>query len=508
MKNAISPAHVLGVLMPLVAGCTVGPDFIPPQANTIAIWTGMALSMPSGATTTIDATPANEGSWWAAFRDPELSSLIDSAASANFDIREAAFRIAEARSQLAVAKADQYPALAGDASYTRERFSEKTAQGSLFSKIGSLGSALAGGAGASLPSFPNPYDQFQVGFDASWEPDLFGRVRRSVEAANADMLASVEDSHEVLVSLESEVARNYIDLRGAQLKLAVARENVATQRDVLTLARQRRQAGLSNELDVSNAASQATSTESQLPVLERQIAVDINQISQLLAREPAALQSELGSERPVPPTPPQIGIGLPGDLVRRRPDIRAAEARLHAATARIGVATADLFPSLKFNAELGTQAEHALDLANWASRFYNIGPSLQLPIFEGGRLKATLRLQDVREEEAAVTYAKTVLTAVHDVENALVTFNNEERRHQSLESTVAENRNALDIARQRYAGGVTTFLDVLSAERTLEQNETALADGTSALSTDIVALYKALGGGWQEAGTVRTSDNK
>jgi NodT family efflux transporter outer membrane factor (OMF) lipoprotein len=312
------------------------------------------------------------------------------------------------------------------------------------------------------------------------------------------MQASVEDSHSVLVSLESEIAHDYIDLRAAQLKLTIAHENLAVARDILLLAQQRRQAGLTNEIDVHSAAAQATATEALIPQLERQIETDMNQLSFLLGREPGALRSELASGQRIPPVPPEIAVGLPADLLRRRPDIRAAEARLHSATAHIGVATADLFPRLTLNADFGTQSLSFPGLADWASRFFNVGPTLQLPIFEGGRLKATVRLNDVREQEMAVTYARTVVSAVHEVENAVVALQNEEQRHASLESTVGENRIALDIARERYSGGVTTFLDVLDAERTLQQNESTLADSTSVLSTDAVALYKALGGGWQQ----------
>lgn len=486
---------ICGSITPVLWGCTVGPDFTQPHPATPASFIAGAASEQ---TIRINAGPADEGGWWARFGDPELSALIGSAQGDNFDLREAALRIAEAREQVAIATAAGYPALGGNTSYMRQRFSETTAQGGLFGKIGTLGAALPGGAGASLPSFPNPYDQFQIGFDASWEPDLFGRVRRSVEAANADMEASVEDSHGVLVSLESEIAHDYIDLRGAQSKLTIARENLAAQRDILLLTQQRRQAGLTNEIDVHNAAAQVTATEALIPQLEREIEVNINQLSLLLGREPGALRGELASEKPIPPSPPEIAIGLPADLVRRRPDIRAAEAHLHSATARIGVATADLFPRLTLNADFGTQSEKFPGLTDWASRFFNVGPTLQLPIFEGGKPMATVRLNDVREQEAAVTYAKTVVSAVHEVENAVVTLQNEEQRHASLQSTVGENRIALDIARERYAGGVTTFLDVLDAERTLEQNESTLADSTSALSTGAVALYKALGGGWQQ----------
>jgi outer membrane protein, multidrug efflux system len=497
MKHLSIPREFIFLCAALsgIVGCTVGPNFTPPHADTPPGWTDMALQPgQAGTSGQVTTNPADEGAWWAGFRDPALSALIELAATSNLDLQEASLRIAEARAQVTIAAADQFPMLAGNSSYMVQRFSQKTVQGSLFSSIGSIG----GSVGRAIPSFPNPYDQYQVGFDASWEPDLFGRVRRSVEAANADSQASVEDRYGALVSLEGEIARSYVDLRGAQLKHSIVNENLVTQRDILTLTQQRQQAGLTNDLDVSNATAQVTSTQSQLPQLARQIALDIDQLSELLAREPGALRTELSNAKPIPPTPPAIAIGLPGDLIRRRPDIRAAEARLHAATARIGTATADLFPRITLNAALGTQAESFPDLAGWSSRFLNLGPSIDIPIFKGGKLRANVRLQDIREQEAGVTYAKTVLTAVHEVENALVAYNTEQARQQSLEATATENRNTLALARQRYQSGLSAFLDVLDAERTLQQTELSLADSTASVSTDLIALYKALGGGWQQ----------
>jgi outer membrane protein, multidrug efflux system len=485
------------VLTPLIAGCTVGPNFVSPQANAPKGWTDTALpKVANGARPSpFNTKPDDDVSWWASFHDATLSTLIVRAATSNLDVREAVLRISEARAQRSIAAADQWPTLGGNASYTRQGFSDTTAQGSLFNSIGSLGH----GTGITLPSYPNPYDQYQIGFDASWEPDLFGGVRRSVEAASADTQASIEDSHDALVSLEGEVARAYTDLRGAQLKLAVTRANLATQREVLTLARQRKRAGLTTDIDVSNADAQVTSSRSQVPLLERQIEVDINQLSQLLAREPGGLRAELIAAQPIPAAPANIAIGLPADLARRRPDIRASEARLHAATAQIGVATANLYPSISLDASFGTQAEHPLDLTRWASRFFSLGPTLNVPIFEGGKLKAMVQLADVRQKEAAVDYAKTVLSALHDVENALIAYNTEGARRLDLEATAARNRNTLALARQRYTSGLTTFLDVLDAERSLQQTELALADSDAAKTTDLIALYKALGGGWQTA---------
>lgn len=494
----LAGAALLATLSLSLFGCTVGPEFVPQNPDVPKDWVGVSKPQGTAQTqpSTVTTTPANDDAWWAGFRDPVLTSLIQRAAASNLDIRAAALRIAEARVQRRVSGAGRWPSLTGNASYESQRFSEKTAQGSLFGSFGSLG----GGSGAATPSYPNPYDQYQIGFDASWELDLFGHVRRSVEVADADAQASGEDANGTLVSLEGEVARAYIDLRNAQSRRTTTQDNLDTQHEIEGLARLKTRAGLGNGLDVSNAAAQTTTTQAQLPLFDRQIDTDINQLSELLAREPGALQSELQSATAVPPVPPNVPIGLPADLIRRRPDIRAAEARLHAATARVGVAVADLFPRVTLGASFGTQAERFPDLANWAGRFINIGPSLQIPIFEGGKLRATVRLQNIREKEAAVAYAKAVLVAFHEVENALIAYNTEQNRRQALQATLAHNRNVLALARQRYKSGLTTFLDVLDAERTQQQSELSLADSTAAVSTDLVALYKALGGGWEGEG--------
>jgi len=243
-------------------GCTVGPDFVPQKTDVPKDWVGVSKTQGTTQTqpSTVTATPADDGTWWSTFHDPVLTSLIERAAVSNLDIRAAALRIAEARTQRRVAGADQWPSLSGNTSYQNQRFSEKTAQGSLFGSLGNLG----GGSGVAIPSYPNPYDQFQVGFDASWELDLFGRVRRSVEAADADAQASVEDANGTLVSLEGEVARAYIDLRSAQAHRTITQDNLDTQHEIEVLARQKLHAGLGNDLDVSNAAAQTTATHSAM----------------------------------------------------------------------------------------------------------------------------------------------------------------------------------------------------------------------------------------------------
>lgn len=468
----------------LLSACSVGPDFLAPKPDT-------PTTYKTAQTVTSPAPPPDD--WWNGFHDPELSSLVARAAAANLDVRDAAIRIAESRIQERITAAAEWPTLGANASYASTRFSTETAQGSLFGAFGSV----KGPPGFKIPSLPNPYDQYQTGFDASWEPDLFGGVKRSEESAAAQTEVAVEQKNDALVSLEGEVARAYIDLRGTQAKLAITNENLAVQRETLKLTHDRRKAQIGNDLDVSNAAAQVTATEAQLPLLRREIDRDIDQLALLLAREPGALDAELKSAKAVPPVPPVVPIGLPAELARRRPDIRAAEARLHAATADVGVATADLYPKVTFSAGVGTQAERLPDLASWAARFFQVGPSIEIPVFEGGRLRATVKLKETQEKEAAVDYAKTVLGAVHDVENALIAYATEQQHRHALEATVAENRRAVILARQRYRDGITTFLDVLDAQRSLLATQLSLADSMQSVSTDLVALYKALGGGWE-----------
>ncbi len=476
----------------LAAGCTVGPSFVRPKPDVPAEWSRTALQPPpSGhraSTVSTQTPPVVE--WWTSFRDPTLSSLIGRSVAASLDVREAVLRIEESRAQRDVTAAGLWPSLSANASYTRQRLSLNTPDGAIF------------GIGPKIPGLPagifaNPFNQYQLGLSASWELDLFGRVRRSVEAANADTQASIEDARSVTLSLVSDVAEAYIDLRGAQLKKSILEQSLATQRDVLQLTRQRWNAGLTTDLDVENAASEVSGTEAQLPLADREITLDINQLSELMARPPDALRAELRQARPVPPVPPTVPIGLPADLARRRPDIRRAEASLHAATARIGVAVADLFPQLTLSVAGGYQSEGLSELIDAASRFATLGPTIDLPIFDAGARRATVRLQDARAKEAAIDYARTVLGALNEVENALAAYGADQDRRVSLAAAVEASRNALTLARQRYGGGITSFIEVLDAERTLQQNQLSLADATTAVSSDLVLLYKTLGGGWQ-----------
>jgi multidrug efflux system outer membrane protein len=502
----------VGAILMLSAGCSVGPNFARPTAQAPAHWPTQATSpapsvQPPPAEPEVQSTSmappivateqsAQQPAWWASFNDPMLTSLLERGRSANLDLRLAVLRIEEARAQRDVTAAGYWPTLSADASFSRQRLSETTPTGSLFNSIGNV--RLPGGAGISIP---NPYSQFQLSADATWEIDLFGRIRRAVEAADAGIEVSVEDQRAVLVSVLADVAQNYMQLRGAQSRLLIARENLATIDELLELTSQRRAAGLTTYIDVSNASAQASATRADLPAIDLQITQSINQLSQLLGREPEALRAELASAAPVPPLPVAVPIGLPAELARRRPDIREAEANLHAATAQSGVAVANLYPRLTLSASGGFQSETAGELLEWASRFGSIGPTLELPIFDRGRWK-TVRLYDVRAQEAAVAYQRIVLQALHQVESAVAALGADQQRRSWLDASVGQSRETLTLARQRYQSGLANFIDVLDAERTLQQNQLSLADSTTAVAADLVQLYRALGGGWQPVDAV------
>lgn len=487
-KTSSSARLLVIALAATPLGCSVGPNFTRPEPHVPPQWS------PASASGSVNTEAQAVVSWWTTFQEPTLASLIERSTASNLDLRAAVLRITEARTEREVASAAYWPQVDANASYTRQRLSGTTTTGAVFTNFGSVKIP-----GVPSVSFPNPYNQFQLGASASWEVDLFGRVRRSVEAANADLQASVEDQRAVFVSLCADVARNYIELRGAQLRRDVTEQSLATQKELYDLTRQRQAVGLTTELDVANAGAQLDSTRAQVPQLEREVTQDINQLSLLMGREPDTLRTELEAARPVPPVPPVLPIGLPSDLARRRPDIREAEARLHAATARIGVAVGDLFPRLTLSASGGTQAQSGSDLLKWASRFGSIGPTFEMPLFDGSRW-ATVRLQNVRAQEAALDYERTVLSALHEVENALAAYKADLERGVSLAAAVEESRDALSLARDRYSSGVANFIDVLDAERSLQQNELSAATNTTAISTDLVAIYRALGGGWEGSG--------
>lgn len=472
-----------------LAGCAVGPNFVKPKPHMPAHWSATAMRNAREGHSRLSAREPHTLDWWSSFHDPVLSSLVTQSARQNLDVRQAALRIEEAQAQTEALAGGLWPSLSANASWTRQRVSTNTPTGFLFS----------GKFPGLPPNITDPYNQYQLGLGASWGLDLFGATRRALEAANAHTRAVVDKGREVLLTMVSNVALTYIELRGAQLRRSILRRSLVTQRNLLKLTRDRYKAGLTSDLDVQNASTELNTTQAQLPLAKRQITVDVNRLSELMAKPPEALRRELARARAVPPAPPVVPIGLPSDLLRRRPDIRAAEADLHAATARIGVAIAAYFPRLTLTAAGGYQSQGIGQLIETASHFASLGPVIELPIFQGGRIRATVRLRRLQAKEAAVLYARTVLGALNQVEDAMADYGADQARRTSLRAAVASSRNALTLARQRYASGVASFIVVLDAERTEEQSQLALANATAAVSADLVRLYQSLGGGWQAA---------
>jgi NodT family efflux transporter outer membrane factor (OMF) lipoprotein len=470
----------------LVAGCMVGPDFAPPDPQLPET----SFNGDAGVTVS-DARlpPPTDPTWWAVFRDPILTDLEHRVADANLDVRTATIRLAESRFQRGVAAAAQFPSINGDAKYTRELYS----QNGILSLLGGL---LGPSASGGIPI--TPINDYNVGFDASWELDLWGKVRRQVEAADAQVDQAEDQRRDALVSSLAELARDYIQLRGVQTQIKIANDNLKIDRDILQLAQQRQEHGVQNGLDVENAAAQVESIRAQLPTLEQQESQYINALSLLLDQPPGALRAALGRPRAIPLAPPRIPLGIPSELARRRPDIRVAEAQLHAATANIGVAVGAFYPSVQLNGTVGLDALDYTNLWKGSSLQYMVGPSVSLPIFSGGRLKKTLELRDAQQQEAAIFYHKTVLQAWHDVVNALVARRLEQVRRARLRSQADHSRQALVLARARYNEGVAEFVTVLDAERSLLQAEQQYATSTTNVSLNVVQLFKALGGGWEE----------
>src|SRR5499425_194729 len=463
------------------AGCAVGPNYQNPDLPVPSTW---IEAQQKG----VQVRPTELTRWWTSFNDPLLDSLIERAVQSNLDLRIAEARIREARGARVLAAAGFWPTVNVSSAYSWNRASGNA--------IGSP--TQNGGAVAAAPSNAKLEQNFyQTGFDASWEIDVFGGVRRSVEAADATLQATVEDRRDVLVTLLGEVARNYIDLRGFQRRLAVARDNLKTQQDTLELTQVRFQAGLASDLDVAQQEAQVDTTASQIPTLESSLKQAAYALDVLLALQPGALWDELAKETEIPVLPPEVLVGLPSDLLRRRPDIRRAERQLAAATAQVGAATADLFPKFFLAGVAGLQSISASDWISGGSRFWSIGPRITWPVFDAGKIRANIEIRNAQQEQALTLYEKSVLTALGDVETALVNYANEQVRYRSLTDAVAANRRAVAMANELYIRGLNDFLNVLDTQRSLYVTENELTQSQATMASNLVALYKALGGGWE-----------
>ncbi len=477
MKAARWPA---GFLTFLLAGCTVGPDFHPPKADAPSGQWG-AERTDIGSVTTYGG--AVDTAWWQVFHDAELTSLVTRLARQNLRLQSAAERVRQGREQRRIAAAQGLPTLDGNGSYNRVRSSP----------------AVVSKLFVAPPGAPIAFDLWQDSLSSSWEVDLFGRVRREVEARRANTEAEIEQRHGIALMAVSDLAQDYLQLRGTQAMEAIAQASLADADHNVWLVRTQFSNGVSTTLDIANAEAQRATIASSLPTLRATEARLINAIGTLLAEPPRALEAELRQPERLPSLPPSVPVGLPGELARRRPDVREAEARLHEATAETGVAVANFYPELRLMGQIGTQSLQFPQQFNLMSGFYMVGPSIDIPIFEGGRLRATLRLRRSQQREAALNYRNTVLQAWQEADDALTNYAEAQQQRDQTAEAVRQNRVALDASRERYKQGAVDFLNVLSAQNAVLQTRNSLAQDDTQLDLDLVALYRALGGGWSIA---------
>ncbi|HEX7230578.1 MAG TPA: efflux transporter outer membrane subunit [Candidatus Binatia bacterium] len=463
----------------LAAGCSVGPDYRPPETATPGAW---QEAQQSG----VDTQAGDLTEWWKEFKDPLLDSLVERAVKSNLDLRIAEARVREERATLAATAAGLWPTLDVSGSYSRNRASQNA-----------IGSPTQGAVVAPTGARQLENNFYKTGFDSSWEIDVFGGTRRQIEGAEAILQASIEERRGVLVTLLGDVARNYIDLRGLQRRLEVAQENLRAQQDTLGLTRVRFDAGLASDFEVAQSEGEVATTAAQIPTLQSALKQAAYRLDVLLGTQPGTTWDELARTAPIPALPPEAHVGLPADLLRRRPDIRSAERQLAAATAQVGAATANLYPRFSLLGNIGLQSISASDWITAQSRFWSIGPTISWPVFDAGRIRATIEIRNAQQEQALKQYEKSVLTAFEDVENALVNYGNEQIRYRSLLEAVAANRRALEMANDLYIQGLVPFLNVLDAQRTLYATEADLAQSEANMAANLVALYKALGGGWE-----------
>ncbi|HSH68511.1 MAG TPA: efflux transporter outer membrane subunit [Deferrisomatales bacterium] len=469
LRIAVGQGLALGLLL---TGCAaVGPDYQRVEPAAPAAWHG-ALS---GGLESESADREALARWWTLLEDPLLTSLEDRAVRGNLDLKRARARLGEARARRGLSRAGLYPTVGVGAAATKSRSSENS------------------GSGREI-------ELYRAGFDAGWELDVFGGVRRSVEAADADLAASTEALRDVLVSLTAEVGLNYVDVRAYQARLAAARSNLDAQRDTYDLNASRYTAGLIDELPVQQARYNLERTRSQIPQLERGLAAVMNRLAVLLGEAPGALAEQLAPPGPVPAVPLTVAVGIPAEALRRRPDVRRAERELAAQSARIGVATADLYPHFRLFGSIGLESLELGDLVTWPSRTFAVGPSVSWRLFDAGAVRRNIEVQNARQEQALLGYQAAVLGALEEVENGLVAFAKVQERRDALARATEAAGRADQVARDRYRAGLVDFSNVLDAQRSLLGFQDELAQSQGAVATELVRLYKALGGGWGAEG--------
>jgi NodT family efflux transporter outer membrane factor (OMF) lipoprotein len=464
------PAAKVMVLAALLGGCAaVGPNYVEPRVDLPPAWS----RAPEGAERFSRSERETLAQWWRELGDDTLCALIQQALAGSNELHIAQARLREARARRLFTGAALFPTVTASAAVSRGRSSGETGFGK--SKTSQL---------------------FSAGFDASWEPDVFGGTRRAIEAAQADLESSEASLHHTQVSLVAEVALNYVEVRAFQARLAIARSNLQSQSETLQLTEWRMEAGLASSLDVEQARANREQTRAQIPVLETGVAEAQHRIAVLVGQPPGALSAILAPPAPIPPVPERIATGIPADTLRQRPDVRAAERKVAAETARIGQAVAARYPSLTLTGSIGLEALSVAALGAGDALTHALLASVGGVIFDAGRLRQQVEIQSAIQEQALVAYQAAVLTALEDVENALVSLAMSRERETALHAATEAARNAALLARDRYTSGLIDFQTLLNTERTVLTLEDSLAatqaEGVSAL----IQLYKALGGGW------------
>jgi len=467
------------MLSSALAACTmVGPDFVKPPVDVSQKW--VEAEDPR-----VKTNPQDYGNWWQVFRDPALDSLIQMASEQNLPLRIAGVRVFEARAILGIAVGEFYPQLQqGFGSATYNRISERAP------------SAPQSGVGDFS------FRQAEIGAGASWELDFWGKFRRAIQSADAGFLSSIANYDDVLVSLTADVASTYVLIRTYEERLQIARENLLIQEESLRIARARFEAGATSERDVQQALSQLNSTEAEIPSLVNGLRRAQNALSILLGMPPGRLNELLSGSSGIPQAPLEVSVGIPAELLRRRPDIRNAELQAAAQSALIGVAKSDLYPSFFLTGSFGFLSSDVgrFDLGDiflWKSRTATFGPSFQWNLFNYGRITNSVRVQDARFQEALLSYQNTVLRAQQEVEDGLVAFLQNQERVALLFKAVEAAARTVDLALIQYREGATDYTTVLTSQQSLLAEQDRLADSQGSVPQGLISVYRALGGGWE-----------
>ncbi|MFO7817918.1 MAG: efflux transporter outer membrane subunit [Thermodesulfobacteriota bacterium] len=464
-----------------LCGCvTVGPDYTRPEMNASSNWNSKLENGLENAA----VDQKNIAEWWKKLNDPVLTKLVRQAVNGNLDMAMARATLQEARARRGLAEAGQFPTLDAKGSITKGKASKDTGS----------------------PVTSNTHELYNAGFDAGWELDIFGGVRRAVEAAQADLEAQRENLRDVLVSLCAEVALNYVEIRTYQSRLDIARKNIRIQKRTRDISKSLHEAGLGTALEVQQASYNLSSTRSRIPYLQAGLQAAKNRLAVLTGQKPGALEKMLFKHKPIPTINSKVAVGVPAETLRRRPDVRRAERKLAAQTARIGEAKSDLFPKFRLLGSVGLETiEHESNFFHSDYSFWSIGPSVSWNVFDAGAIRRNIEIQSARQQQQLINYEKTVLSALEETENALTNFAREQERKRELTDAVHSARKAENMANENYKAGLVDFINVLSTQRAVLNYEEELALSKGALTSNLISLYKALGGGWQNYWEEETS---